>query len=110
MVQHPCDYPWSSYCPNGEGNPSLVLTPHEEYLALGGREETRLAAYRALFRPELDPKEVQEIRLAVNGGFALGNARFKVEVAAMLGRRVEPGISGRPRKKDQLYEESRRAL
>lgn len=98
MVQHPRDYRWSSYPTNGEGMPSRLLKPHEEYLALGREENERFAAYRALFRSELDPKEVDEIRTAVNGGFALGNERFKAEVAAMLGRRIQAGISGRPKK------------
>jgi len=30
-----------------------------------------------------------QIRSAANGGFALGNDRFKAEISAMLGRRVE---------------------
>lgn len=98
MVGHPRDYRWSSYLTNGEGMPSRLLKPHEEYLALGREENERLSAYRALFRSELDPKEVDEMRTAVNGGFALGNERFKAEVAAMLGRRVQAGISGRPKK------------
>jgi hypothetical protein len=33
--------------------------------------------------------DLQEIRSAANGGFALGNERFKAEIAAMLGRRAE---------------------
>ncbi len=37
----------------------------------------------------MDPVDLREIRLATNGGFALGNDRFKKEIAAMLGRRVE---------------------
>jgi putative transposase len=98
MVRHPRDYRWSSHAANGEGASSRVLNPHVEYAALGREESDRLAAYRALFRAELDPKEVDEIRAAVNGGFALGNDRFKAEIAAMLGRRVQPGVSGRPKK------------
>jgi putative transposase len=98
MVRHPRDYRWSSYSANGEGNLSRLLNPHEEYLALGREESERLAAYRALFHSELDSTEVEEIRTAVNGGFALGNERFKAEIAAMLGQRAGPGISGRPRK------------
>jgi hypothetical protein len=39
--------------------------------------------------PELDEKALKEIRSAANGGFALGNQRFKDEISAMLGRRVE---------------------
>ena len=42
-----------------------------------------------VFRFEMDPADLREIRSAANGGFALGNDRFKAEIAAMLGRRVE---------------------
>lgn len=106
MVSHPRDYPWSSYCSNAELKGSRLLTPHDEYLALGGQEEERAAAYRALFRSELDPGEIKEIRSAVNGGFALGNERFKSEIAAMLGRRVHRRPSGRPRKDEQYGQDA----
>lgn len=59
MVRQPRDYRWSSYPSNGEGSPSRLVKPHEEYLALGRQDDERLAAYRALFRPELDPKQVE---------------------------------------------------
>lgn len=98
MVQHPRDYRWSSHAPNAEGTASQLLTPHEEYLALGACQAERLAAYQALFGSELDPQSLGEIRAATNGGFALGSDRFKAEISEMLGRRVEPGQSGRPRK------------
>ena len=110
MVRHPRDYRWSSYSANGEGDSSRLLKPHEEYLALGRGESERLAAYQALFRSELDPKQLEEIRTAVNGGFALGNERFKTEITAMLGRRVVPGQSGRPKKNNKRSTEPRLGL
>ena len=54
MVDHPAEYPWSSYRTNGQGKPSKLLTPHPLYVALGGNEKARQAAYRELFRYELD--------------------------------------------------------
>ncbi|OHC69693.1 MAG: hypothetical protein A2045_10920 [Rhodocyclales bacterium GWA2_65_20] len=59
---------------------------------------TRQAAYRELFRHELEPGMVDKIRRATNGNFALGSERFAAEVGAALGRRALPGKSGRPRK------------
>ena len=88
MVQFPGTYAWSSYRANAELRSSLV-TPHEEYLALGETSEERGEVYRRSFRFELDDVDLQEIRSAANGGFALGNERFKAEIAAMLGRRAE---------------------
>jgi putative transposase len=100
MVPYPGDYPWSSYAINAQGKDSQLLTSHAEYLALGTQPDERIDAYQALFRYELDSTVVTEIRAATNGGYALGNRRFRSEIAEMLGRRVEPGRSGRPRKNE----------
>lgn len=35
MVEHPAEYPWSSYQVNGQGQQGELNTPHEEYLRLG---------------------------------------------------------------------------
>lgn len=96
MVEHPAEYRWSSYRANAQGEASSLLDPHAVYLALGATPEARQASYRELFRYELEPGLVDEIRRATNGNFALGNARFSAEVAAMLGRRVTPRQAGRP--------------
>lgn len=53
--------------------------------------------YRELFRYDLEPGMVDEIRRATNGNFALGNERFAAQVAEMIGRRASLGQSGRPR-------------
>jgi putative transposase len=50
-----------------------------------------------LFRYELDPGLVDEIRRATNGNYALGKTVFASQVAVALGRRASPGKSGRPR-------------
>ena len=65
------------------------MTPHDSYDALGETPEQRAAAYRRLFQFELDEEVLKEIRSAANGGFALGNQRFKDEISAMLGTGVE---------------------
>ena len=70
------------------------LTP---FVALGLDSADRQLAYRELFRYELEPGLVDEIRRATNGNYALGNERFAIEIAAALGRRSVPGQSGRPR-------------
>jgi len=99
LVEHPGDYHWSSYGCNGQGETSDLLNHHPVYLGLGRTGEERQAAYRELFRHELEPGIVDRIRQASNGNFALGNPRFTEEIAAMLGRRVIPGKAGRPCKK-----------
>lgn len=99
MVAHPAEYRWSSYGFTAQGEPSSLLKPHFMYEGLGQTESTRQAAYRELFRTELKPGIVDEIRKATNGNFALGNERFKAEISQMLGRRVWRGRAGRPKKK-----------
>ncbi len=67
------------------------------YEALGRDAETRQETYRELFRYELDPSMIDQIRTATNGNYVLGNALFKAQIAEALGRRVEAGKAGRPR-------------
>lgn len=98
MVPHPADYRWSSYRANAQGQADSLVTSHALYLGLGQEAAHRQAAYRELFRHELEPGLVDQIRQATNGNFALGNSRFADEIAAALGRRVISGKSGRPRK------------
>ena len=98
MVGHPGEYRWSSYRANGQGEDNTVIRPHSLYAALGLDVASRLAAYRELFRYELEPGLVDQIRRATNGNFVLGSERFAAAAAATLGRRVLPGNSGRPRK------------
>ncbi len=98
MVAHPAEYRWSSYRANAQGEADALVQPHLLYDALGSDAAARQAAYRELFRYELEPGLVDEIRRATNGNFALGSDRFAAEVEAIIGRRAIHGQSGRPRK------------
>lgn len=100
MVEHPADYPWSSYRPNAQGHHCTWLSPHLCYLDLGHVPEQRQSAYRELFRHELEPGMIDRIRRSTNGNYVLGSDRFSEQVAAMLARRVVPGKPGRPPKPD----------
>ncbi|MEN8132918.1 MAG: hypothetical protein ABFS45_22620 [Pseudomonadota bacterium] len=46
--------PMSSYRYNALGQANPYLSPHPPYLTLGRDKKTRQAAYRSLFRTELD--------------------------------------------------------
>jgi len=98
IVAHPAEYRWSSYRANAQGDVDALLKPHSLYEALGVDASSRQAAYRELFRYELEPGLVDEIRRATNGNYALGNESFAAQVTAALGRRATPGKSGRPRR------------
>lgn len=96
MVEHPRDYPWSSYRCHADGHDDSLVTDHELYLTLHRNAEERCKAYRALFRTRLDAETVNDIRNTLNTGWVLGDDRFKDEVAALVMRRVRPLPKGRP--------------
>lgn len=98
MVPDPGQYRWSSYRHNGLGQTDERLTPHPEYLALGQAAADRQAAYRALFRSELDDDAQGDIRLALGQGQPLGNERFAEALCAAAGTRRLQARRGRPAK------------
>ena len=98
MVNHPAEHKWSSYAANAQGEPNTVITPHLLYHSLGLDPTKQQSAYRELFRYELDIGLVDEIRKATNSNYALGSELFTKQIADALGRRVTPGLSGRPKK------------
>jgi putative transposase len=75
MVDHPSQYPWSSYHQNAEGEPGGLLDPHSVYLAIAGAKATRGSDYRALCDVPLEPSVIDEIRKATRGGYAVGASR-----------------------------------
>lgn len=97
LVAHPRDYPWSSYRSNVEGARNVLITPHDEYLRLGASSAERRDAYEDLVHQVVDSKQLDEIRTATNGNFALGGKAFYQTVSAALGRRADRGFPGRPR-------------
>jgi len=98
MVSRPDEYPWSSYRANAARHSNLLLTPHPEYLALGNTEDGRRAAYRRLFADALTPELIEDIRIATNGGLALGNDAFRPLASRAAGRRLYRESPGRPPK------------
>jgi REP-associated tyrosine transposase len=98
MVRHPRDYRWSSYRAHAQGAADALVSDHALYRGLGRSRAARQEEYRGLFREALDDDFVDALRAATNGGWALGDARFKRQIAKALGRRVAPLPKGRPRK------------
>lgn len=98
MTEDPAHYRWSSYRANGLGQPDPLLTPHEEYIALGRVDAERQTAYRALFRPELDNEAISDIRRALDQSQPLGDSRFLDRIEQTTGQRREARPRGRPRK------------
>ena len=70
----------------------------KQFERLGQTAEERQGAYRALFRSELEPKQIEEIRDTLNKGWPLGSERFKDEIERALRRAARPPKRGRPTK------------
>ncbi len=95
MVEEPSQYPWSSYQTNALGKVSNLCTPHKLYLELGMTKNERQNAYKALFKYHVSKEQLEEIRISLAKGLALGNAKFKAEIESQTGRRVTQGKRGR---------------
>ena len=98
MVDEPSDYSWSSYAINALGTESDLQMPHPEYLALGKTKAERLTNYRELFRAHVEKELLEEIRVSVNKGLALGNERFTTQIEVLTNKRVTARKAGRPKK------------
>lgn len=96
MVAHPRDYAWSSFHYNGDGSENALLTAHSSYSQLGKNGEDRCKSYKALLESQISDKQLNEIRIATNGNFVLGNESFQAEISRALNRRVIAGEPGRP--------------
>jgi len=101
MVDHPSDYPWSSYACNAVGKANPMLSPHDLYLQLGKNDAARQSSYRVLFDAHLEPRELDEIRNATNKSWVLGSDRFKERIEALTTRQAEPKPRGGDRKSKQ---------
>ena len=97
MVEDPAHYRWTSYRHNALGATDRRITPHVLYQSLGQTDKSRQAAYRALFRAELEGAAMDDIRLALNQNQPLGNARFYARIEKATGVRREARQRGRPR-------------
>jgi len=96
MVQHPRDYPWSSYRTNAEGMPSLFVVPHELYMRLGVTDLDRLNAYAALFHFPLIDEVLEQIRAAAVSGLVIGSAEFAARLESQFGIQATRKKLGRP--------------
>ena len=101
MVEHPSQYPWSSYGVNAKGKTSDSVVPHELYLRLGATNKARRQAYRELFKVHIGSERLMEIREATNKAWVLGNDRFKQEIEAMTERQVSPRARGGDRRSEE---------
>jgi len=96
MVTHPAQFPWSSFGQNITGEPTGLVTPHPEYLALGVDAASRAANYYRRFEAGMDADELESIRQSLRQGSALGGDEFCRALESMVGRPVGFVPQGRP--------------
>ncbi|MEK7772633.1 MAG: transposase, partial [Pseudomonadota bacterium] len=101
MVQTPGEYQWSSYRANALGKEDQLLTPHDQYSALGSTAEARQQSYRDLFASEVDEPAWNLIRTATQQGVVVGDNRFADMIEKRVGQRVRPQPRGRPPKENK---------
>lgn len=92
------DFRWSSAMHHiGDTSAQWLATP-PQYWALGNTPFERELRYRDLLNEGLSAIAVQQIEQAVQSGWAMGSPVFTAELQQALGRRVQPGRRGRPRR------------
>jgi putative transposase len=97
IVQRPEEFPWSSYRHHAGLSADPAITDHALYWSLGNTPFERQAAYMRLFEQEAGAAEIDRIRAATHGGWALGERGFALEIARKTHRRPLKRRSGRPR-------------
>lgn len=98
MVSDPANYQWSSFRGKAGLASDAALDFDPAYLALGGSNTDRCAAYRRFVEARVSAGEYELIRASLQRGQLTGSQRFIDEVEAILGRRIERRGPGRPRK------------
>jgi putative transposase len=98
MVDHPAEYPWSSYGFNALSEESELVAPHELYQRLGNTTKRRGKTYRTLFDVDVPQKTIEEIREATNKSWVLGSDYFKEKIEKNINRPMNPRSRGGDRK------------
>ncbi|WP_157667478.1 transposase [Comamonas serinivorans] len=98
LVPRAEDHAWSSATHHlGEGGePWLVAPP--AYWALGNTPFERELRYRARLNEGVSAALAERIAQAVTSGWAMGDEAFLSQLTQQVGRRVQPGRRGRPRR------------
>jgi len=101
MVRSPGQYRWSSYRRNAQDKPDDIVTEHPLYLSLGKNSESRISAYKALFKARVEKDSLDQIRAAWQTGTPLGNDYFREKIEIKLGCKVGQARRGRPSKVEE---------
>ncbi|MFT6222029.1 MAG: putative transposase [Candidatus Endobugula sp.] len=89
MVDHPSEYPWSSYRHNAVDKIDELIVEHEAYVSLSG-SATRKKVYRELFSGHIEELDLSLIREITNNGWVLGSEYLKQKIAHQVNRQLVP--------------------
>lgn len=106
MVGQPAEYRWSSYAVNAMGAENSLLSPTEEYLALGQTARERCTNYRSLFEDLINVDEQDSIHKCLNSGTPVGSDEFMQILEDASGRKAGYPTRGRPAKKPAAVAET----
>jgi len=98
MVKTPGQYRWGSYRANGQGKENKLLTAHPLYLSLGKTIDSRLNAYKALFKAQVAERKLSDIRAAWQTGTPLGSDAFKEKIEHKLNSKMGQARRGRQKR------------
>jgi putative transposase len=86
LVSDPASHRWSSHHRLAFGKRDDLVTPHAQFLGLGGNAS---AEYRALFSLPLEIEVVEKIRDATHHGWGIGNPDFLEWAGRICNRRAQ---------------------
>jgi len=98
LVDHPGEYPWSSYRHNAIGEQNQLVVHHPIYDALGSTDTDRQAAYKELFQSHIPSRTLEALRAATNKAWILGDSDFKGKIGEMVDRPTSPKARGGDRR------------
>ena len=75
-----------------------MIKPHEVYSRLGGTASKRQEAYRALFHGQVNKEFIETLPISTHKGMVIGSERFKEQLEALSGRKMDNLSMGRPKK------------
>jgi putative transposase len=101
LATFPGAFHWSSYAGNALGRPDALLTPHDQYSALGESLRDRCAAYRSLFEEAIPPEIMEVLRACSQRGWPIGDEAFRASIERETGSQASPRRRGRKRKKKE---------
>jgi len=98
MVAAPEEYGWSGFRGPADLSRDPLLDRHPVFEAFGASPEQRARAYYRFVTEGTNKDEQSFIRQALQRNQLTGDARFKTEIEARIGRRVSARAQGRPKK------------